>query len=55
MPIGSRISSSITPGSEPSMMGASQRPARKPRITVGSAAMISTVGLTYLRSPADMK
>ncbi|MNV55740.1 hypothetical protein D3C71_1479820 [compost metagenome] len=55
MPMGSNSSSRITPGSAPSMMGASHRPARKPRMTVGSAAMISTVGLTYLRRPADMK
>ena len=34
------------PGTMRSTMGASQRPARKPSTTLGSAAMISTTGLT---------
>ena len=34
------------PGTTASMAGASQRPAMKPRTTLGSAAMISTVGFT---------
>ena len=39
--------SKASPGTMRSITGASQSPARKPRTTLGSAAMISTTGLTY--------
>ena len=39
--------SRASPGTIRSTMGASHRPARKPSTTLGSAAMISTTGLTY--------
>jgi hypothetical protein len=38
-----------------STSGASHSPARKPRITVGSAAMISMPGLTMRRIAGAMK
>ena len=37
-----------------SIIGASQSPARKPRTTLGSAAMISTTGLSQLLSVGCM-
>ena len=43
------MTSGITkmPGTICSTIGASQRPARNPSTTLGSAAMISTTGFTY--------
>jgi len=43
------------PGRLVSMNGASHSPARKPRITEGSAASTSTVGFTTWRISGDMK
>jgi len=43
------------PMSSRSTSGASHRPARKPRMTVGSAAITSIDGLTIARSGGDMK
>ena len=44
--IGRKTSIRMRAGHISSTLGASQSPARKPRTTLGSAAMISTVGLT---------
>ena len=51
--IGIIITTRNTADKLPSISGASQRPARKPRITVGSACIISMSGLIFCwRAPA---
>ncbi|MOA18011.1 hypothetical protein D3C78_1382960 [compost metagenome] len=44
-----------TPGRCPSRNGARNRPAKKPRITVGIASISSITGLTLRRMPGAMK
>ena len=53
--IGVRINRLTTPGRLASRNGASHRPARKPRITVGSASISSMIGLTLRRMAGAMK
>ena len=48
-PTGTKTIDMKTAPSDFSIIGASQRAARKPMITVGIAAMISTVGLIISR------
>src|SRR5690554_2838200 len=52
---GTRIMVATNPGRYSSISGANHRPAKKPKMTVGKASIISTVGLTTLRTPGDMK
>lgn len=55
MPIGRSISRLKIAGKCPSTYGARNRPAKKPRITVGIASISSITGLTLRRMPGAMK
>ncbi len=55
MPTGISNSRLKMPGRWFSRNGARNRPAKKPRITVGSASISSMIGLTLLRSLGAMK
>jgi hypothetical protein len=55
MAIGTNRKNSSTLTNSDSMSGASHRPARKPRITVGSAPISSMAGLTISRMRGRMK
>ncbi|MOA33279.1 hypothetical protein D3C78_1545630 [compost metagenome] len=55
MPIGISRNRLNTPGRWPSRYGARNRPAKKPRITVGIASISSITGLTLRRMPGAMK
>ncbi|MCY1450027.1 hypothetical protein D9M71_668040 [compost metagenome] len=55
IPIGISRNRLNTPGRWPSRYGARNRPAKKPRITVGIASISSITGLTLRRMPGAMK